>query len=851
MLKLTSGLTAPLTLPVTQGLSEAYSRTQGGGVIVLPDFVYQAETDALVATFSAAPSTRRKKTIDRFIKRMKTYPAGDPVWPRLIRFEKAMADANGARRNWVNPAQQSSYAGGALTPTDTGVAPVAGRAINTGMLANALPVDDWMVGVYIVSGTAGSLSDIGVRDASNNGITFQGKSSTTNTATVRGAGAVTTTVANTTDWDNARFHAVQRKSSSEYEVWKGPVKKATIAAASVALPALAIYWGGSNVNGTATEAGTQQSAFVVARSLTDAQINELTGAIERLHVEMGGAEIDDYQAGTQPQQNTFDVVVYGATSGGVIAAQAAKRRGKTVCIVGERNIRRLGGMSSGGLGYADIYNTTALSGYSRYTIERIKVIAGSSTVYFQPRNFERVMRELLDPTKTGGVDVPVFWSNGLDTVTKTGARISKIKTLDGREFSASEFIDASYLSDLMVKAGVSNTTKRETAGSGYNAVNGYRGVLTANGSDEHQFTLHNGTLANVDPFVTPGVPASGLIAGVHGTFVSGNPANGSEDTGVQAFNYRLITTTDPAIRVPMPSTPPAGYATANYEALLRLFALDPTIVLGDIVKADAIATTANGFIYDVNSNHGMSSDLLGDFSRQYVNGTQQERDAIRRQVMNWIIGFWYLLQYDADPRIPAAVRTSALSHGYPNMQFGDWLEGDQPWFSPQLYEREGPRMISDLILDGNDICATDGTVPRSIKTIATGSYFMDSHHVRRLAYEYTPGSWKIWNEGNFLVTQAGGTNQISPIPYEIIVPKAAECTNLFCLFGCSANHAAFGTIRMELTFMEMAQAAAEAACIAIDSAVNVQDVDYTTLRGKLQEAPVLTGQNAMYLPQVN
>lgn len=829
--------------------------TRPKGVRKLPDFAYQAETEALVATFSTAPTTRRKKTIDRFIRRMKTYPVGNPVWPKLIYFQKAMADANGARRDWVNPARQASYVGGSLTPSDTGFAPVASRAISIGINASTLPTDNYFVGAYMVSGTAGTLTDFGVRDASGNGLTLQAKSSSTNTAVARASSGVTTTIANTSDWDNARFHAVQRTNSADYQVWKGPVKKATITAASVALPAAAIYWCGVNNNGTINEAGTNQSALVIAQALTDAQITELVGGIERLHAEIGGGEIDDYLAGyaySGVQNFTYDVVVYGATSGGVIAAQAAKRQGKTVCIVGERNVRRPGGMSAGGLGFADIYNTTALSGFSKYTIERIKVIASTSTIYFQPRNFERVMRELLDPSKTGGVDVPVYWSDGIASVSKFGTKITKIKTVDGRQFSASQFIDASYTSDIVLKAGLSYTATREAAGSGYEAINGYRGVQSGNGSGDQQFKNHVGTLINVDPFNTPGVPASGLLPGVHATYVAGSPANGAADDGVQAFNYRLILTTDPALRVPMPSTPPAGYDKANYELLLRQFAADPTIVLTDFIKADSIATTANGNIFDVNNNGGFSTDLMGDYSKRYIVGSPAERDTIRQQIAAHIQGFWYLLQYENDARIPSAVRTAALTYGYMAIQFADWQPNDLPWFSPQLYEREGVRMVSDYIHNANDIAATDGTTPRSTKTIATGSYFMDSHHVRRLAYEYTPGSWKTWCEGNVLETAAGGTNQISPLPYEMICPKASECTNLLVTFGISSTHAAFGTIRMELTFMEIAQAAAVAACQAIDAGVNVQDLDYTGLRTVLTSATgLLTGQTAMYLPQVN
>lgn len=50
----------------------------------------------------------------------------------------------------------------------------------------------------------------------------------------------------------------------------------------------------------------------------------------------------------------YDIVVYGGTSAGVIAAVQAKRMGKTALIVCPD--KRLGGLSSGGLGFTDILN---------------------------------------------------------------------------------------------------------------------------------------------------------------------------------------------------------------------------------------------------------------------------------------------------------------------------------------------------------------------------------------------------------------------------------------------------------------------------------------------------------------
>ena len=72
-----------------------------------------------------------------------------------------------------------------------------------------------------------------------------------------------------------------------------------------------------------------------------------------------------------------------------------------------------------------------------------------------------------------------------------------------------------------------------------------------------------------------------------------------------------------------------------------------------------------------------------------------------------------------------------------------------------------------------------------------------------------------------------------PIDYGAIVPRQAECDNLFVPFALSASHVAFGSIRMEPVFMTLSQSAATAACMAIDADAAVQEVDYRELRERM------------------
>ena len=72
------------------------------------------------------------------------------------------------------------------------------------------------------------------------------------------------------------------------------------------------------------------------------------------------------------------------------------------------------------------------------------------------------------------------------------------------------------------------------------------------------------------------------------------------------------------------------------------------------------------------------------------------------------------------------------------------------------------------------------------------------------------------------------------ISYQSIVPKRAECGNLFVPVCLAASHIAYGSIRMEPVFMVLGQSAAVAAGLALERGGAVQDVPYGELRARLQ-----------------
>jgi hypothetical protein len=118
-------------------------------------------------------------------------------------------------------------------------------------------------------------------------------------------------------------------------------------------------------------------------------------------------------------------------------------------------------------------------------------------------------------------------------------------------------------------------------------------------------------------------------------------------------------------------------------------------------------------------------------------------------------------------------------------------------------------------------CRGDRTVD---DPVGLAAYTMDSHNTQRWVKDGYAS-----NEGD---VQVGGFAPYG-ISYQSIVPKQAECGNLFVPVCLAASHIAYGSIRMEPVFMVLGQSSATAAAMAIDAGGDVQQVDYAKLRERL------------------
>lgn len=490
---------------------------------------------------------------------------------------------------------------------------------------------------------------------------------------------------------------------------------------------------------------------------------------------------------------TADLVVYGQTSAGVIAAVQAKRMGKTVVLVGPD--KHLGGLSSGGLGSTDIGNKQAIGGLSREFYQRIgKHYGKAETWTFEPHVAEKVFEDFVAEYK---IEVHRDqWLNrapGKGVAMKDGCIVS-ITMLSGKTYRGKMFIDATYEGDLMAAAGVSYTIGRE-ANSQYGET--LSGVAT-------KYAKHHQFAKPVDPYVKAGDPTSGLLPGV----MKGGPGKeGSADKRIQAYCFRMCLTNVPANRVPLPK--PKGYDPMRYELLLR------TVLARANPYGDMYFMTSampNGKT-DSNNKGPFSTDNIG-MNYDYPEGSYATRKRIIEEHETYQKGFiWFLAN---DPRVPEKLRAKVAQWGLPKDEFKD----NGHW-SHQLYIREARRMVGAYVMTQLN-CQGKTKIDNSI---GMGAYTMDSHHTQR----YVDASGHVRNEGD---VEVGGFGPY-PIAYGSIVAKKSECKNLLVPVCLSATHMAFGSIRMEPVFMVLGQSAATAGAMAIDEGVAVQDLDYSKLRAQL------------------
>ena len=539
-------------------------------------------------------------------------------------------------------------------------------------------------------------------------------------------------------------------------------------------------------------------------------------------------------AGLLAQANQYDVVIVGGTPGGIMAAIAASREGKTALVL-ERTAH-IGGLPVNGLGATDIATRGATTGLflefvnhvhryyaDTYGPQSEQARVCSDGYHFEPHVAAIVLDRMLQPERER---VTVLTRRQFDALPKNvemqgdTIRAITVTNLDTRRherYAAQVFIDATYEGDLGAAAGVPYSIGREGQ-SEYGEIGAGRLFKLWEGP-ELEGTTHEG------------------------------------DRAVQSYNYRLCLTNDPANRL-LPERP-RRYDRREYLSLVddvysgtyagvgmlevtpamqaenrrHIEAGGATQIPGDpwgIAKITNMVDLPNHKT-DANNQHlALISTDLPEENWRWPEADWRWRDRFAQRLRDYTLGLLWFAQNDE--ALPAAFRQAAREWGLAKDEYAD-----NGHFPRQVYVREGRRLHGLHRFTANDaLPVAEGQRPPVYTNSVTASHYaLDSHAVRKRE----PG--KIALDGFFSYPSA-----VYTVPYGVIVPQGVS--NLLIPVPASATHVGFSTLRMEPCWMALGQAAGVAASLAIDRRTPVAAVPVDELQRHL----VTAGATLMYYKDV-
>ncbi len=501
---------------------------------------------------------------------------------------------------------------------------------------------------------------------------------------------------------------------------------------------------------------------------------------------------------TQPIR--VDVLVYGATAGGTLAAIAAAREGASVALVEPG--QHVGGMVSGGLGrtdYNELHDRGVIGGLALEFYARVARHYGAETWGFrgpEPHAAEQIFREWL---REAGVNC--CFGARVESVTMDGRRIVRISTDSGLSLEAAAWVDASYEGDLMARAGVPYAIGRESVSLYGERWAGRQPIRP----DPHNFSIP------VSPFVNE---RDGELL----PFIRPEPMapEGAGDGGVQSYCFRLCLTNRQEKQVPFPR--PEGYEPQQFELLRRFLVKAGTAVRTRRLLA-LVPELPNGKC-DVNSIGPFSTNLLDGSSWEYPDAPYARRKQIWDRHLHYTQGLLFFLAND--PGVPEHIREEMNQWGLCRDEFVDTGH-----FPHQLYVRDARRMLGEYVMTQHDL---EGQRVK-YDAVGMGEYNIDIREVQRTWIEvprYPTIVGDVVNEGYLTVP-------VKPyqIPYRALLPRFQACENLLVSVCVSASHVAFASIRMEPQYMILGHAAGVAAALAARAEQPVHHVSVLALQQRL------------------
>lgn len=517
----------------------------------------------------------------------------------------------------------------------------------------------------------------------------------------------------------------------------------------------------------------------------------------------------------------FDVLVYGATPAGVLAALGAAGENATVVLLDARGW--VGGMMTGGLAVTDIGVTTAvIGGRTRAFFEAVARHYNNSAGpqwNFEPHVAEKIFTWELSqvPAVTVRLNSRI---SALTTGTGAGGRhVTSAMLSDGTTVSAAVFVDATYEGLLLPLAGLSFVSGREDASVYGESVGGVTPAPHPVWSSDHPLTTQPQPWTGVSGRDAAGAPLPGLS----------NPPGpvGTGDSMIQSYSFRATLTWD-AANIVRPYPKPAGYNASLYGLQLQAIAARNLTTFAEVMSIGRSPIVAGVNKTDWNNHNLAQFYLAADYPAAIAANNWSAQQAVWDAHRAAVLGCFYFLANDA--AVPASIRDSAYDFG---------LAADEHAacgnFPCQLYVREALRLQGVHIFTQADV---EGGAPPPPDSVGRGAYTVDVMHGSCfLSRNASAGAEGVLCEGGFQAPSwLNKTLAPFPIPLRALLPRPEEAANVLVPVALSSSHVGFNAVRLEPTWMTLGESAGVAAAwAALRNAGDVHALNVYALQARLWE----------------
>jgi hypothetical protein len=490
--------------------------------------------------------------------------------------------------------------------------------------------------------------------------------------------------------------------------------------------------------------------------------------------------------------NNYNLVVYGATPGGIACALRAAREGLQVLLVNYNH--HLGGQFVNGIGTMDtLYNGARAPIYDefRYSIYDFyrSTYGYQSPQYkatqpgFPKTRFEsHVVEKLINDILQRESEITIlkgYYPLHVEINDRILESIS-FKRMDSDDIFVARgtiFADCSYEGDLAAISGVDYRLGRESQKEF-----GEKNAGVCYYKKDYWPPPEN--IINQENFKL----ARRLNLSRYTSWSDRMPqSTGEAHEAIMAYNIRTTLTNDPLNRI-LPDKP------KNY---------DPEYL------KDRFSEIRGAGLGVPNQKTSWNNPRLVGLPNKYVEGDWAERRRIIEKFREITLGLLYFKQND--PSVPKDEQSMWKQYGLPKNEYTD--NGNLPY---ELYVREARRIVGRSIFTEHNAMLAEGLkrAPIQNDSISVTEWFMDSHFCTERQVE---GS-KM--EGEVMLKNKTFPGQVS---FGTIFPKNLD--NLMVPVCLSSTHIGWGTIRLEPTWMSIGEAAGYAATIAIHQKISPSEIN--------------------------